>query len=71
MTMPESFFDPRRPPMRIAFVDHRDPTDPHNWSGVPSHMVETLADLQVISPVKTTRSIDEWQWLPMTNTKHG
>jgi hypothetical protein len=34
-------------------------------------MVETLTDLQVISPVKTTRSNDEWQWPPMTNTKHG
>ena len=56
MAISEFFFDPCRRPMRIAFVDHRDPTDPHSWSGVPSHMLENLsryADLQVIGPVNT------------------
>src|SRR5260370_20024232 len=56
MVMPESIFDPRRPPMRIAYADHLDAEDPHRWSAVPSHMVETLAqyaDMQVIGPVNT------------------
>jgi len=40
--------------MKIAFVELRDPTDPHNWSGIPSRMLENLADqvnLQVVGPV--------------------
>src|SRR5260221_37685 len=56
MAIPESFFDPRRPPMRFAFVDHRDPTDPHSWSGCPFHMLENLSpygNVQVIGPLNT------------------
>jgi glycosyltransferase involved in cell wall biosynthesis len=56
MAISEFFFDPCLRPMRIAFIDHRDPTDPHCWSGIPSHMIESLshyADLQVIGPVNT------------------
>jgi glycosyltransferase involved in cell wall biosynthesis len=56
MAMSEFFFDPGRAPMRIAFVDHRDPRDRHSWSGTPSRMLDNLsryAELQVIGPVNT------------------
>lgn len=40
--------------MKIAFVDLWDPHDPHNWSGIPSRMVEHLSaysEVETIGPL--------------------
>jgi hypothetical protein len=60
MAISKFSFDPRRRAMRLASVGHRDPTDPHCWSGIPSHMLENLsqyADLQLIGPMNTIRHL--------------